>query len=112
MDEPDKNKTRIRKRDMLKRTWNSILKPPQMTITKIVPIISKSDESLEIKEQNIINFEIQQDESLCCICINNKKTYALVPCGHLCLCDNCSELKPELCPICRSETVSCIKIYS
>src|SRR5690349_13338599 len=39
----------------------------------------------------------------CVICLEEPKTMIMVPCGHYCLCTECStKLKTSTCPICRS----------
>ncbi len=59
------------------------------------------------EEQNEIN-----DESLCIICKQNKKIYAVVPCGHLIFCESCREkYKSDECPICRSSIEKTLKIF-
>lgn len=40
------------------------------------------------------------DQELCCICLNNKKDMVIKKCGHVCMCKNCS-LNINKCPMCR-----------
>lgn len=47
----------------------------------------------------------------CNICYVNKKKYACIPCGHLCMCGECANKINEKCPICNVKTNSIIKIY-
>ena len=47
----------------------------------------------------------------CNVCLSNKKNYACVPCGHLCLCGECSNKITDKCPICNNEITSIIKIF-
>lgn len=46
------------------------------------------------------------DEKLCKVCIDNAANVVIIPCGHLCLCDECgfkmTSRKNSICPICRS----------
>eukprot|EP01040_Poterioochromonas_malhamensis_P007548 gene7547-8149_t len=72
------------------------------------------------------------EESLtCCICLAAQKTVLLMPCKHLCLCENCAEEKVsslssfsmnsstrtpvmwkiEFCPICRSKIHHRMKVF-
>ncbi|OEU23230.1 hypothetical protein FRACYDRAFT_267484 [Fragilariopsis cylindrus CCMP1102] len=54
----------------------------------------------------------------CVICHTAPSSRAIVPCGHHCLCDDCvvtlAALSPEarICPLCRGEIQSTLKIYS
>ena len=40
------------------------------------------------------------DETECIICMDNMKNTMFVPCGHICVCDNCHKGLRN-CPICR-----------
>ncbi|XP_013140951.1 PREDICTED: mitochondrial ubiquitin ligase activator of nfkb 1-A [Papilio polytes] len=41
------------------------------------------------------------DVQLCVVCSENPKEIILLPCGHVCLCEDCSENIKDNCPICR-----------
>ena len=56
----------------------------------------------------------------CSICLENEKTYACIPCGHMCLCALCAEdlSKKKMhgqnitrCPICRLKVDKISRIY-
>lgn len=53
--------------------------------------------------KNVKIFDSGDDD--CIICLEVKKSKILVPCGHYCLCNNCSN-KIDKCPICRSNITS------
>ncbi|KAL0487561.1 ankyrin repeat-containing protein [Acrasis kona] len=59
--------------------------------------------------------EEQDDDAFCVICMEVTKSHICVPCGHLCLCENCKDCEyvtsSGLCPVCRTEMTSCIKIF-
>ena len=55
--------------------------------------------------------ETNDTKSICVICQDRSAQRAVVPCGHLCLCDSCSAANMELCPLCRGRVGSTIKIY-
>jgi E3 ubiquitin-protein ligase MGRN1 len=53
----------------------------------------------------------------CVICLTESCTTAVVPCNHLCLCDDCGEklcsdanLERRRCPICRAPLISLLRI--
>eukprot|EP00980_Cylindrotheca_fusiformis_P029785 scaffold23850_cov117-Cylindrotheca_fusiformis.AAC.1 len=57
----------------------------------------------------------------CVICMENQKTHAFVPCGHLALCENCAA-RPAYastssgnqlirCPICRKKSAMIMRVY-
>lgn len=47
----------------------------------------------------------------CDICYINKKKYACIPCGHLCMCGDCANKVDTKCPLCNVEFTSITKIY-
>jgi hypothetical protein len=54
-------------------------------------------------------------QSECCVCLDEAKSHAFVPCGHLCVCAGCAEsimssLKKE-CPSCRGPAAHVVKIF-
>jgi len=61
----------------------------------------------EIKKQEI------KVEDLCLICMSEKKNMAFIPCGHLSMCERCSEkYDDDKCIMCRKEFSISYKIYS
>ena len=48
----------------------------------------------------------------CSICIDSKARMCLNPCGHVCICASCFWKRPiHICPICRAEVYSAVKIF-
>lgn len=50
------------------------------------------------------------DSNICCICLMNPRNRLLLPCSHMCVCEDCAH-RIEQCPICRSEIFDVYKIY-
>jgi hypothetical protein len=52
------------------------------------------------------------DES-CTVCFAAKRTHALIPCGHRCLCARCVNLDSlgHSCPICRTYVSDALRVY-
>ena len=75
--------------------------------TKFFYRISKNDikivEETNIKEIKITLKKIfDNNESECIICMDNACDIVIVPCGHYCMCSECSKrLTKRECPICR-----------
>ncbi|XP_026466075.1 mitochondrial E3 ubiquitin protein ligase 1-like, partial [Ctenocephalides felis] len=40
-------------------------------------------------------------DQLCIVCVHNPKEIILLPCGHVCLCEDCSTQITDACPVCR-----------
>jgi serine/threonine protein kinase len=59
--------------------------------------------------------EAEASEKECCICLKAEevgKMLALVPCGHRCVCADCSVLVVgHLCPVCRTEARQAIRVF-
>ena len=58
--------------------------------------------------------EAEAAEKECCICLKAElgKLLALVPCGHRCVCDECSALVVgHFCPVCRTEARQAIRVF-
>ena len=53
--------------------------------------------------------------NVCVICHSNQSTKAVIPCGHMCLCDNCADVMAadlvEKCPICRGPLQDTMRIF-
>lgn len=48
---------------------------------------------------------LSQDQ-LCVVCSTNPKEIILLPCGHVCLCEDCAQKISVTCPVCRGSIVS------
>jgi serine/threonine protein kinase len=59
--------------------------------------------------------EAEAAEKECCICLKAEevgKLLALVPCGHRCVCAECSALVVgRTCPVCRTEARQAIRVF-
>uniref|UniRef100_A0A1A9X0D7 RING-type E3 ubiquitin transferase n=1 Tax=Glossina brevipalpis TaxID=37001 RepID=A0A1A9X0D7_9MUSC len=40
-------------------------------------------------------------DQLCVVCTTNPKEVIILPCGHVCICEDCSEKIKQTCPVCR-----------
>ncbi|XP_052847313.1 mitochondrial E3 ubiquitin protein ligase 1-like isoform X2 [Drosophila gunungcola] len=61
---------------------------------------SKIHNSLE-RERNLVRPVSLKQDQLCVVCGTNAKEIILLPCGHVCLCENCSQMISITCPVCR-----------
>lgn len=74
---------------------------------------SNSNASAAVKS-TIVTKPTVKDEDLCVICFEREKTHAFAPCGHMCVCEMCSNQImsiTDICPICRSNSSSVLHIY-
>lgn len=54
--------------------------------------------------------KLKQKNRNCSVCMENPATHAAVPCGHQCVCEECS-LKLQDCPLCRTRVERWIHIF-
>lgn len=51
----------------------------------------------------------------CTICLSDTASNAVVPCGHVCLCDSCADgfraRNVSACPYCRNKVEKIIKVF-
>ena len=51
------------------------------------------------------------EAALCVVCFEKTKTHMVFPCGHRCLCEGCSKLMADACPMCRGPIVGICKVF-
>lgn len=58
--------------------------------------------------------EREREDKLCVICVDKEKCIMILPCRHLCVCQECVVMlraHRNICPICRKEVKQMIKAY-
>ncbi|CAL7947400.1 unnamed protein product [Xylocopa violacea] len=53
------------------------------------------------RRQRVRDTELREDQ-LCIVCRTNPREIILLPCGHVCLCEDCSVNITSDCPVCRA----------
>lgn len=43
------------------------------------------------------------ESQVCVVCRQNPREIILLPCGHVCLCEDCADGIHEHCPVCRKD---------
>jgi hypothetical protein len=55
------------------------------------------------------------EETMCVVCFDAPKEYAIVPCGHQCVCARCAEqltkTRTPMCPVCRGPIRETMKVF-
>lgn len=67
----------------------------------------------KIKKLNkqIQNLSTCKSENTCVICLDNISEFALIPCGHVCVCKNCKIFLKKKCPICNTNINNILEIF-
>ena len=105
-----------------KSSWNSCLNNYCLSCAENIHIDisedsyesdnSEKSDIIIVKKSSSSPVEFANDKTEeCNICYVNKKKYACIPCGHLCMCGQCANKINEKCPLCNIKTNSIIKIY-
>jgi len=87
----------------------------KLTLEQLSQLQSQLFDSIaKIKEQQQVKltekFTQIKDESMCQICMENPKNVVFTPCGHLCVCIECSKTINK-CPMCRADILQKIKTF-
>lgn len=62
--------------------------------------VGRKERRAQAREKNLS--EVQ----LCVVCTVNPKEIIILPCGHVCLCEDCSDNINDHCPVCREKIVT------
>lgn len=54
------------------------------------------------RRQRVRDRDLRADQ-ICIICNTNAREIILLPCGHVCICEDCSSNINNNCPICRTQ---------
>jgi hypothetical protein len=74
---------------------------------------SESESESKRRKREVVDLDKEEDDDdddECKICMEESRTHVLNPCGHWCLCGECSA-KVKECPICRVKIVSSIRVF-
>ncbi|KAG8234159.1 hypothetical protein J437_LFUL014949 [Ladona fulva] len=79
---------------------------------------AKTSPSSAAKSSNVKELqrtlEAELEERLCSVCRERRKSVIVLPCRHLCMCDECVSVVAQIsrmCPLCRCPIVNTLKVY-
>ena len=87
----------------------------ELTLARVRETKEKKVREKEREEEIQRKKQLREGEmnSLCCICRDSPKSVLLLPCRHLCVCENCCSHYPmDKCPVCRSTVSQQLKVYA
>ena len=68
----------------------------------------------ETQSRISLDDENRSSSGVCVVCHDEPSVMAVIPCGHVCLCNTCSDecsLIGQTCPLCRGSMQSVLRIY-
>ena len=78
-------------------------------------LIKAKRENQELEHEPIKAEQEKQEPAerggLCVACDDNVANIVLMPCNHLCLCEECHKKWNETCPTCRTEVKNIMKVF-
>lgn len=80
-------------------------------LTQVKPVLHSILVEMGLPNTESKEEQKNEDDTLCCICFDKPKQYANIACGHKCLCEDCSKVPMDTCPMCRTKVQKFIKIY-
>jgi hypothetical protein len=72
------------------------------------------DNDADVEEMLFEQVEREREDKLCVVCQDKEKCIMILPCRHLCICQDCQgpmQLQNNHCPICRRLVRQTIKAY-
>lgn len=79
------------------------------------PRVQKKAKQMMAPSANASQTVVQEESEECVICMEAPRRYAMVPCGHRCVCSDCVPnvfQDTPRCPVCRTEVSSCMQIFN
>ena len=63
-----------------------------------------------------VSASASEDDKQCVVCCEAERSHALIPCGHLSLCEACSGMlllgtREPLCPLCRTPCKQALRVF-
>lgn len=75
-------------------------------------MIGEYQQKIKQKEDEVTRLKLELEQQECVVCMEYKKTHIVLPCMHLCLCQNCgAERTISFCPLCRSAVQDIRKVH-
>ena len=82
----------------------------------LIPLLLSIDPTTAVHAQLFIPLQAPapasagEDNKVCVVCMDAPLQMVLVPCGHMCVCEECAQQISQ-CPICRKPTQSTMKVF-
>lgn len=99
--------TLINERDSTQCSACASPKPEMLQRAVVAPPPEESDDDDDDEQPHISSLGRS-----CVSCMDKPREMVVIPCGHLCLCEDCSHKNPEICPVCRRPIREVMKVLS
>ena len=81
------------------------------TLNTIHDINSLDTDTVESKKSSL-NDDSESEDFECVICLEERKSHVIVPCGHRCVCAKCADIIKDQCPMCKQSIMMIIPCYT
>ncbi|KAJ9592280.1 hypothetical protein L9F63_001176 [Diploptera punctata] len=82
---------------MARHWWRERIRRMQEDLSKRQLEASRKERRKRVRDKNV------PDSQRCVVCNVNPREIILLPCGHVCICEDCSEGITNECPVCRAK---------
>jgi hypothetical protein len=87
---------------------NSMTQPEEIEISLRSSLESVEHRKVSLRQE----LNIREETRLCVICLEHEKNVVLWPCGHMFICEHCSQdLYLRSCPMCRRSIEGRTKVF-
>jgi hypothetical protein len=79
-----------------------------------IPVRFFGEDRRERNQKRATRRKKAKESQMCVVCLDERKTHAMLPCLHKCVCGTCAELMtgPNVtCPMCREPVESCKPVF-
>lgn len=98
-----------RSEQMLTNAVDAVENCSSSALTDEVQLLQEQEQLATLQMQNNTlqqektALERNEDARLCVVCIDSQYTVAMLPCGHVCMCEQCAvRFSQDVCPQCRA----------
>lgn len=95
----------------------NVLKRKPLNYKKNLSNLSDNNENkkeFEITEILLAELDKERDKQLCVVCQERPRNFIILPCNHLCICEECYlhiSRETKCCPLCRHKIFKSMKVY-
>jgi len=79
-------------------------------LSSVEILLKKTLRQVKEKKECLLRKRAIEEQNLCCVCLSNPRSILLLPCQHVCVCEDCKE-KVNECPLDHTAIEQRIKVF-